>query len=276
MLTAKLMVCSLSFALKHSSASHAIHFSLTTAGDEQAVIPGNCKADMGRQITEYVCKLMGIPVEDDIDECMEQLAARVASIELNDSVSLGWTIQARIADPGKVEELQSQLRSKYREHAPEDEIDETVFFTDTRVTCNYQILTPIKFTPFKNQAVANFRYLKSPSDSLFSHQYSSEWHERVQNVRISASLKDTINFPSHSAKKEAHSRAKLDSLNEFSLMYQWLKECIDQIELTEGTIKCDADLVITQKLDTSYCRNSSAESISYLSDTQRTIKSRQR
>lgn len=267
------MACSISYALKQSSIKYAIHFSLTTSGTEEAVIPGNCKVDMGKQIIDYVCKLMGIADEEDIYSFMEEFIEQVENLKLEKGLLQDKKIGQRLAEPALLEDLQNVLKLKYKDHTADDEIDETIFFTDTKVFICNQILTPIKFTPFKNQAVANFRYLRSPSDTLFSNQYGNDWNERVQNVRISASLKDAIKFPSQSARKETQSRAKLDSLNEFSLMYQWLKECIDQIELTEGTIKTDSDLLITHKLDTSYCRNSSADSISYLSETQKTVKS---
>jgi hypothetical protein len=135
-------------------------------------------------------------------------------------------------------------------------------------------LTPIKFTPFKNQAIANYRYPRGLLEGNLLLQSPTEWGGKMSRITINCQLCQTIEFPSHSAKKDVQGKAKLDSLLEFSLMYQWLKECIDLVELAEGSIKSDPDMLITLRLDSIYCRNASTEAANYLFQAQVQIKGR--
>lgn len=126
------MVYSLAFVLKHSSILYSIHFTLTAGGEEEAVIPGISKRDMDQQIVEYLCKQLKFVNDEQTDQVRQQFYPQFESIQQELGMNFDQ-VQEAIGDPAKVEGLVAALISIYKNQSSEDEIDETIFFTDNRV-----------------------------------------------------------------------------------------------------------------------------------------------
>lgn len=129
------MAYSLAFVLKHSSNEYSIHFSLTAGGEEEAVIPGISKLDMDQQIMEYLCKQLGFSNDEETEKVRQQFYPQLAVIQKELSSELGQ-IEEAVQNPAKSERLFKALTGIYKAHSSEDEIDETIFFTDNSVGWN--------------------------------------------------------------------------------------------------------------------------------------------
>jgi endonuclease III-like uncharacterized protein len=127
------MVYSLAFVLKHSSTQYSIHFSLTVGGEEEAVIPGISKGDMDQQIIEYLCKQLRFVNDEQTEQVRQQFYPQFELIQEELGMDIGQ-VQEAIGDPAKSENLFHSLIVIYKKHSLEDEIDETIFFTDNRVS----------------------------------------------------------------------------------------------------------------------------------------------
>lgn len=109
-----------------------------------------------------------------------------------------------------------------------------------------QILTPLKFTPFTNQAIANHRCRGMTntgySEMLSLNNRKNSQGEQVRTITIKSRLSDTIRFQSlngvHSIFENNPKKEKVeDSFDRFSEMYQWLKECINELTISEVNVR---------------------------------------
>lgn len=130
--TMRLLANCLAYVLTFSSTMYSIHFSLTATDNEQAVIPGNCKQDMGQQITEYVCKQLAITFDEDCGKTTDQFNQELQIIK-NGCQAEGHVFEEWIGDPNKIDILCSQVSEFYKKQSKEDEIDDIIFFADSNV-----------------------------------------------------------------------------------------------------------------------------------------------
>lgn len=80
-----------------------------------------------------------------------------------------------------------------------------------------------------------------------------------------------MEFPKQSSKKETQ---KNSEFQDFCIMYEWLKDCVNKAELTESRLRNDPAFMITQKLNTLYCNCASSEAIEYLAESEKKIVSK--
>lgn len=118
--------------------------------------------------------------------------------------------------------------------------------------------------------MANFRFGKVIQENSSSGKRFGAWEDRLVASFIIKSKLTDVEFPKQSAKKEA---VKNSAFQDFCIMYEWLKECINKAELTESKLRNDPAFMITQKLNTMYCNCASTEAIEYLANCERLIQS---
>lgn len=131
-MTINMMVHSLAFVLKYSDEGYTIHFTLMAGGDEEAVIPGISKVDMEPQIVEYLCKQLRFVNDEETEQARQQFYIEFKKIQEELELELQDIVEC-IGDPAKADKIFQALTTIYKKHSSEDEIDETIFFTDNRV-----------------------------------------------------------------------------------------------------------------------------------------------
>jgi hypothetical protein len=87
---------------------------------------------MSQQITEYLCKQLGISAEDDCGRTKDQFIEEMQTIK-NGCQAAGRSLEDWIEDPSKIDHAVTRLSALYKQNSKEDEIDDIIFFTDSNV-----------------------------------------------------------------------------------------------------------------------------------------------
>jgi hypothetical protein len=94
------------------------------------------------------------------------------------------------------------------------------------------------------------------------------WDDRLFSITIKSQLNEAVVFPPKNTKKEVN---RNEVSQDFGIMYEWIKDCVNRAELAESRLRNDPSFIITQKLNTLYCNCATTEAIDYFDEAQKKI-----
>jgi hypothetical protein len=230
----------------------------------KTIIPGDCKDKVENDILEYLSKIMNFTCDEETLMAKKNFYEDIYNLFFEHFCWDKEEIRKSISDKVKISTLIRKLEAYYLENLHVDDVDESIFVREQSVC------TPLRFTPFGNQANANHRYRNfSPVvDMGYNTQNILNIDGTLNSITIKSRLCDAVEFPKI-AKNNVHAKQgespkkNIDSFLEFSEMYQWLKEIVNDINLLEFN-----NIMVTEKLKEIFEQVVSPEALKLMSYIQ--------
>jgi hypothetical protein len=260
---ANYLLSALCMVLRYSGENYKLEFVISESGNK-TIIPGDCKDKVENDILEYLSKIMNFTCDEETLMAKKNFYEDIYNLFFEHFCWDKEEIRKSISDKVKISTLIRKLEAYYLENLHVDDVDESIFVREQSVC------TPLRFTPFGNQANANHRYRNfSPVvDMGYNTQNILNIDGTLNSITIKSRLCDAVEFPKI-AKNNVHAKQgespkkNIDSFLEFSEMYQWLKEIVNDINLLEFN-----NIMVTEKLKEIFEQVVSPEALKLMSYIQ--------
>lgn len=246
--------------LRYSNENYKLEFVITDSGNK-TIIPGDCKAKVEEDLFEYLCKIMKFPCYEEAHVAKRNFIEDIDNFLFEKFKYDKKEIRSSISEKNKIGVFLRLLEQHYLNNLEVDDLDESIYVREPNV------LTPMKFTPFRAHANVNSKCHGNYSpliDMAFNPSNILNFDGNSTSITIKSRLKEFVEFPKMTnttiqATQGSNVKKNHDSFENFSEMYQWLKELTDNVVLVQfGKIS------VTDKLKEIYQQVNSNEGVNLM------------